>query len=245
MQRPVQSAFVLSVAGNIVFSTSVLAGIAVLLGKLPGLGAQYVAASIGVFMLALVPIVILVSRHLHAARFGAANGVTLLRLALTASLAGLFIAPVQPTFVWICIGVATATLLLDGVDGKLARRYGQSSQFGARFDMEVDALLVLVLALLVWHFERAGIWVLAAGLLRYVFVAAAHVLPWLRDELPASTRRKTICILQLTSLLICLGPIIPPGPATIVAAAGVGSLAWSFALDIGWLYRHQRTAISA
>ena len=37
-------------------------------------------------------------------------------------------------------------LLLDAVDGGVARRTGTVSGFGARFDMEVDAFLILVLS---------------------------------------------------------------------------------------------------
>ena len=43
---------------------------------------------------------------------------------------------------------------LDGVDGWLARRSGIASAFGARFDMEIDALLILVLAVLAWRSAR-------------------------------------------------------------------------------------------
>jgi multidrug efflux pump subunit AcrA (membrane-fusion protein) len=38
--------------------------------------------------------------------------------------------------------------MLDGVDGWLARRHEIASRFGARFDMEVDALLILALSVL-------------------------------------------------------------------------------------------------
>ena len=38
-----------------------------------------------------------------------------------------------------------------------------ASAFGARFDMETDALLLLVLAALAWQFDKAGAWVLASG----------------------------------------------------------------------------------
>ena len=51
-----------------------------------------------------------------------------------------------------------------------------TSAFGARFDMEVDALLIQVLAVLAWQWDKAGPWVLMSGLLRYVFVAAGWVL---------------------------------------------------------------------
>jgi phosphatidylglycerophosphate synthase len=155
-------------------------------------------------------------------------------------LSALVLTPVSAASLWFCIVTATCALLLDGVDGTLARRAGISSRFGARFDMEVDALLIGVLALLAWHFERAGVWVLAAGLLRYAFVAAAWVIPWLRASLPPSLRRKTICIVQSTALLICMGPIVPQELAPWAAAAGVALLAYSFAVDVFWLYGHRR-----
>ena len=69
--------------------------------------------------------------------------------------------------------VATLTALLDAVDGALARRSGLASDFGARFDMETDAAFTLVLCALVLQAGQAGPWVLAAGLMRYAFVAAA------------------------------------------------------------------------
>ena len=40
--------------------------------------------------------------------------------------------------------LASVALILDGVDGKVARRTRNASAFGARFDMEVDAFLILV-----------------------------------------------------------------------------------------------------
>ena len=39
---------------------------------------------------------------------------------------------------------AAAVVALDGVDGWIARRIGRTTVFGARFDMEVDAALMLV-----------------------------------------------------------------------------------------------------
>ena len=46
-----------------------------------------------------------------------------------------------------------------------------TSAFGARFDMETDAATVFGLSLLVWLCDQAGPWVLAIGLMRYIFVA--------------------------------------------------------------------------
>ena len=229
-----------SLISSIAVSSSLLALLAGVFAWLPGLGLRFVAVSLGVFVVAILPLLVLARRHLDTGKFGLANGVTLFRLALTAMLCALLLAPTQPALLWLCIGIATTALLLDGLDGRLARRFDSSSRFGARFDMEVDALLICVLALLAWHFERAGIWVLAAGLLRYIFVAAAVVLPWLRAELPERLRRKTVCILQSTLLLVCMGPIIRADFAPWIAACGVALLVWSFALDIAWLFTNRR-----
>lgn len=229
-----------SLISSVVVSSGLLALLAGFFAWLPGLGIRFVAVSLGLFVVASLPLLILARRHLDTQTFGIANGVTLFRLALTAMLCALLLAPTHPVSLWLCIGIATTTLLLDGVDGRLARRFDTSSRFGARFDMEVDALLICVLALLAWHFERAGIWVLTAGLLRYIFVAAAVVVPWMRAELPESLRRKTVCILQSTLLLVCMGPIIKADFAPWIAACGVALLVWSFALDIAWLFTHQR-----
>ncbi|GAA4940924.1 hypothetical protein GCM10023238_03240 [Streptomyces heliomycini] len=47
------------------------------------------------------------------------------------------------------MGLTAVALILDGVDGKVARRTGTSTPLGARFDMEVDAFLILVLSVYV------------------------------------------------------------------------------------------------
>ena len=66
-------------------------------------------------------------------------------------------------------GVALVILVLDGLDGYLARRLGTSSDFGAYLDMETDAFYVLCLALVLHQQEYLGWWILGIGLLRYVY----------------------------------------------------------------------------
>ncbi len=98
--------------------------------------------------------------------------------------------------------------MLDGVDGWLARRHGIASRFGARFDMEIDALLILALSVLAWRHDKAGAWVIASGMLRYAFVAAGTVAPWLRGALPPSRRRQTICVIQIAALTLVMLPSV-------------------------------------
>jgi phosphatidylglycerophosphate synthase len=104
--------------------------------------------------------------------------------------------------------------------------------------METDALLILLMAALAWQLEKAGAWVLLAGLMRYLFVAAAIIWPWLSSPLPPSRRRKTVCVLQVLSLLIILAPAVAQPWSNIFAVGGLLLLCYSFAVDIIWLRRH-------
>ena len=116
-----------------------------------------------------------------------------------ALVAGLIGEPAAPAVAAAAIGVTAIVVMLDGADGWLARRSGIASEFGARFDMEVDALLIMALAMLAWQHGKAGGWVLLSGLLRYVFVggglarslarAAAPAEPPAPDRLRRSDRR--------------------------------------------------------
>ncbi len=127
--------------------------------------------------------------------------------------------------------------LLDGVDGRLARQSGMASAFGARFDMEIDALLILALSILGWEYGKAGAWILLAGLLRYIFVAAGWILPWLRRSLPPSWRRQAICVLQIVGLAVIVSPLAAPPSSAWWAMLLVAALLYSFLIDIVWLWR--------
>lgn len=181
--------------------------------------------------------------HAPNHRFGAANRVTLVRLALVALLAAGIGEPLATAdwMAWGVVVVAATAALLDALDGPLARARGLESDFGARFDMETDALLILVLCLLAVHFDKAGAWVLAAGAMRYVFVLATKLWPWMARALPPSQRRKTVCVAQITSLIVCLGPIVHVPWSQAIAAASLAMLTWSFAVDIAWLVRHRHS----
>jgi phosphatidylglycerophosphate synthase len=168
-------------------------------------------------------------------RFGAANTVTSLRLALVAVLAAAIGEPHTVALAWTATALAAITSALDGVDGWVARRSSLQSAFGARFDMETDALLIMVLSALAWRWDRAGAWVLACGLMRYAFVAAAWGWPWLARPLPPSLRRKVVAVVQMVGLAIVVAPVVRPPLSEVLAAATLAILVWSFAVDVLWL----------
>jgi phosphatidylglycerophosphate synthase len=135
------------------------------------------------------------------------------------------------------VAASVVVTLLDGVDGWLARRERTASSFGARFDMEIDALLILALSVLAWRHQKAGAWVVLSGLLRYAFVAVGAVAPWVRVPLPASRRRQTICVIQITALTLVMLPAIEPPTSTAIAVAALVALSYSFLIDTLWLWR--------
>ncbi|SHG99077.1 Phosphatidylglycerophosphate synthase [Kaistia soli DSM 19436] len=175
-------------------------------------------------------------------RLGLCNMVTLGRAALASSLVAPLAAsePIPDGSAWLVVTVATIALALDGVDGWLARRDGLASPFGARFDMEVDAALGLILALLVFASGKLGPWVLALGSMRYAYVAAGLAMPWLNGPLPEAFRRKAICVAQIAALIALNAPIVSGMPATILAATATLALGWSFAIDILWLVQRRQ-----
>ncbi|CAM3507665.1 CDP-alcohol phosphatidyltransferase family protein [Nocardiopsis gilva] len=131
--------------------------------------------------------------------------------------------------------LAAVALALDGVDGLVARRTNTTSRLGARFDMEVDAFLILVLSV---HVSlHLGAWVVAIGAMRYAFAAAATVAPWLHGDLPLSTARKAVAVVQAAALIAASASVLPHSAATAVVAAALALLAWSFGRDVWWLWR--------
>lgn len=184
-------------------------------------------------------IALLVARSLPGDRgLGPANRVTLARGVMICLVAGALADPqwLAARAHWL---VATAALALaaDGVDGWVARRTGSASAFGARFDMELDAFLILLLCLCVIAVGKAGAWVLAIGTMRYLFVAAMGPWPWIGAELPESFRRKAVCVWQVASLVLVLWPTVSPPLAAALLASALMLLTVSFAQDLWWLYR--------
>lgn len=163
---------------------------------------------------------------------GACNVTTAIRLGLTAALAAVIAGVASDTAAWAVFALATIVLVLDGVDGWLARRRALSSEFGARFDMEVDAALAGILALIAVSAGRGGAELIVLGGARYIFVAAGLALPWLNGPLDESLRRKIICVLQIGALVAMTLPIMSDGTARAIGVPAALLVVWSFARDI-------------
>lgn len=204
---------------------------------LPGSGALPGIAALTGFVLATGLAASALRRAYPHDRLGLCNLVTLFRLALVMAL----IAPVMSGAgaSWAVLVVAVLALSLDGIDGWLARRQNLVSGFGARFDMEVDSALALLLAVSAAVTHEAPAIVILLGLPRYLFIAAARLWPWLGHALPDRFSRKAVCVLQIAVLIALQVPGLPDALAVGLAGVAALAVAWSFGVDVLWLRRQR------
>jgi phosphatidylglycerophosphate synthase len=142
--------------------------------------------------------------------------------------------------VLVMIIMGTLCLTLDGVDGRVARARGEATAFGARFDVETDAAMLIVLSIAVAALGIAGWWVLVIGALRYGYVAASLIVPALRTPLPYRYSGKVIAVVQAIALLAALAFGLTHGAhwvPTMFLLAAFASLCWSFGRSVIWQVR--------
>lgn len=135
-----------------------------------------------------------------------------------------------------------ALVLLDLVDGYLARRFGGTAA-GAVLDMEADQFTVLLLSLLILR-DGGPVWVLIAPSVRYVFVLAMWAAGQPAHEpkpVDGDNRRGRICCgVVVTSLLVALLPGTPPWLANVEVGVAIAVLVYSFSSDARFLLSRVR-----
>src|SRR5437763_9079146 len=165
-----------------------------------------------------------------------ADWVTLTRTVLIAGVAGLvadsFFRPVSITAL---VTLSTVALVLDAVDGQVARRTGTATPLGARIDGEVDAFLILLLCIAVS--QNYGGWVLVIGAARYALLLAGWLIPYLSAPLPPRYWGKVVAAVQGIVLTVAASGLLDRLAGMIAVAAALLLLAESFGRNVIWLYR--------
>jgi phosphatidylglycerophosphate synthase len=165
-----------------------------------------------------------------------ADWVTLTRALLIAGVAGLVAGSFgRPVPITALVTLSAVALVLDAVDGQVARRTGTATAVGARIDGEVDAFLILLLSIVVSR--DYGSWVLAIGAARYAFLLAGWLIPWLRAPLPPRSWRKVVAAVQGVVLTVAASGVTSRLVGMIAVAVALLLLAESFGRDVIWLYR--------
>jgi phosphatidylglycerophosphate synthase len=198
-------------------------------GGLAGLG--YGIAAAGLLSRALL--------RSGAAVLGPADLVTSARSVLVGGVAALVVHSfVGPVPVGALTALAVVALGLDAVDGRVARYTRTVSAVGARFDMEVDSVLVLLLS--VYVARSLGVWVLAIGSVRYLHWIAGRALPWLRRPVPPRFWCKVVAAVQGIVLTVVAAGVLPGGVAVLALVVVAALLVESFGREAWWLWRSGR-----
>jgi phosphatidylglycerophosphate synthase len=189
----------------------------------------------------------LLARGLAAAgqaALGPANRITLLRATLVGGVAALTAGSLpHTTRLRVLVVLAAVALVLDAVDGQVARRTGSASKLGARFDMEVDAFLILVLS--VYAGRHVGWWVLAIGAARYACFVAGRVWSWLREPVPPRFWCKVVAAIQGVVLTVAAADVLPRWATVSALAIALVLLGESFGREAWWLAQHRPRAAHA
>ncbi|ASW55321.1 CDP-alcohol phosphatidyltransferase family protein [Plantactinospora sp. KBS50] len=215
---------------GLALQVAVLAGLAGTVGVGPA--GWLVALAYGVGTCAAL------TRGLHrrgATALGPADRVTLTRATLVGGVVALTVDSLdRPAPVPVLVGLTVVALVLDGVDGQVARRTGTVSELGARFDMEIDA--VLLMALSGYVAATVAPWALAIGGMRYAFVLASWLLPAMRRPLPPRYWRKVVAAIQGIVLVSVTAGVLSGPLAVGTLLAALALLVESFGRDVLWLW---------
>ena len=165
-----------------------------------------------------------------------ADWVTLTRAVLCAGVAGLVADSFgRPVSITALVALSSVALVLDAVDGQVARRTGTATSLGGFFDGEVDAFLILLLSIVVS--QDYGSWVLLIGAARYALLLAGWLLPWLAAPLPPRYWRKVVAAVLGIVLTIAASGVLDRVTGMIAVAVALLLLAESFGRCVIWLYR--------
>jgi CDP-diacylglycerol--glycerol-3-phosphate 3-phosphatidyltransferase/cardiolipin synthase len=154
----------------------------------------------------------------HRMTFNLPTALTWLRIVLIPVFVGVYYLPdsllLLPAKNWIAMGIFAFAAITDWADGYLARRWGQTSAFGAFLDPVADKLIVAAaLIMLVW-LGRADAWLAIIIIGREIAVSALR--EWMAQLGQAKSvavafigKLKTVA--QITAIIALLldQPLIP------------------------------------
>ena len=151
---------------------------------------------------------------------GLANALTLLRGGLYAVVAGFVVVPIDTALAWVPAACYGAGVILDKLDGAVARTVGEQTELGTRLDMAFDTFGFVVAPLVAVLWGLLPVWYLSISVARYVFLGGIY---WRRlrgrpvFETPNSNLGKYLAGVQMTFITVALIPGVPTSLVWTVA----------------------------
>jgi len=122
--------------------------------------------------------------------------------------------------------LASAIIILDAVDGFVARKTNTVSEFGAWFDMETDAFYVALMGVILYQLGLVGYWILIPGFLKYVYSLGIWLFNVSEKQETSSKIGKYIAGFMFISLVLPF--FIPKDIATIILIFATIGIVFSF-----------------
>lgn len=151
---------------------------------------------------------------------GAANSVTVARAGLVCLAGGFVVATPVGWVAWapaVCYGVG---VVLDQLDGHVARTVGRETPLGRRLDMAVDTVGFVVAPVVAVVWGQLPAWYLSLSAARYVYLGLT-ALRRLRGrpvaDLPDGELNRYLAGGQMVFLTLALSPLVSPSTAVAVA----------------------------
>lgn len=165
-----------------------------------------------------------------------ANQLTLMRIFLIPLFVVVFYLP----FSWahlVSSAIFSIAAITDWADGYVARKYNQSTPFGAFLDPVADKLMVAIALLLLVTLHHNSVWFVVAAA---VIVGREIIISALREWMAELGQRASVAVsyigkikttLQMTAIIVLLMDIPLLLPVGFIALAGAAALTlWSMVL---------------
>ena len=163
---------------------------------------------------------------------GPANWVTALRFVIV-SYVLMFFQVLPQTLI---ISLLTIAVLMDVFDGFIARRTNSQSEFGALFDMEVDAFYVLAMGLYFWFTTDFGWWLLIPGGIRYAYEIIRIL--FVGDGFIPKRQALAVFLAGFNFVLLLVALVVPSDTALLVLLISLAVVCFSFGRSFFDMFRY-------
>ena len=198
-----------------------------------------------IFQLLCLIIIFILIKNRKINEFTLADYITYTRLILIIILSSLifFKSSVMGSYLLNFISLSLFIFLMDWLDGFIARKFNQVSDFGDFFDQEVDSFFLVILSLSIIIQYDGFHYILTIPLLRYFYITTQMYLIWMRRDLYKSRRRKLVCGLVVSALIISNIYLLPILLIELLLIISIFILCLSFFKDFVWLYRRRNDEV--
>lgn len=163
---------------------------------------------------------------------GPANWITVSRFIIIAYVLTFFEVLPLP----VLVSLVSIAVLMDVLDGYIARRTHTQSAFGALFDMEVDSFYVIAMGLYFYFTTDFGLWLLIPGCIRYVYDIVRIV--FVDEKFEPQRQSLAVFLAGFNFVLLIAALMLPSDLSLLVLLISLMVVCFSFSRSFLDLFRY-------